>query len=222
MMSFIKPILIKAKNYIWPKFKAHGLETILILFSTFLLCFCIYKIDKLQEEREKVKAFEKLLEGKEQKLETYTNINGDLTYQIEALKLSKSTMKEMYDQKEFQWLSKFENLKKKYQNLESAYQISLNVNERVENLSITDTVIKIGVDTVKVYNAITHKDKFMDLKVLWDSTKTAQIEYSVLAPVEIISYWERKWFLGKKKWKFEIVSSNENVKIKDAFSIISK
>ncbi|KXX67399.1 hypothetical protein AVL50_26885 [Flammeovirga sp. SJP92] len=221
-MSLITPIIRKAKQYIWPKIKAHGLEAILILFSILLLCFSVYKADKLKEEREKFKALEKLIEGKEQKLETYTNINGDLTYQIEALKLSKNTMKEMYDQKEFQWLSKFENLNKKYQNLESAYQISLNVNERIENLSITDSVIKIGVDTIKVYNAITHKDKFLDLTVLWDSTKTAQIEYSVLAPVEIISYWERKWFLGKKKWKFEIVSSNKHVDIRDTFSIILK
>lgn len=222
MMSFITPILANAKNYIWPKIKAHGLETILILFSIFLLCFCLYKIDKLQEEREKFKALETVIEGKEQKLETYTNINGDLTYQIEALKLSKNTMKEMYDQKEFRWLSKFENLKKKYQNLESAYQISLNINERIKNVSIIDSIIKIGVDTVKVYNAITHKDQFMNLTVLWDSTNKAQVEYSVLAPIEIISYWERRWFLGRKKWKFEVVSGNGNVKIKDVFSIILK
>ncbi|KXX69423.1 hypothetical protein AVL50_19275 [Flammeovirga sp. SJP92] len=71
----------------------------------------------------------------------------------------------------------------------------------------------------EVWIPFAFNEEFIDLTILWGSTKTAHIEYSVLAPVEIISYWERRWFLVRKSGSLRLFLV---IKIEIAFSIALK
>ncbi|MBB3700553.1 hypothetical protein KMW28_20495 [Flammeovirga yaeyamensis] len=136
--------------------------------------------------------------------------------------LSIKTLKEIHQQDQFNWLRKYNALKTKFQNLESAYQVSFQANQKIENLIIKDTIIHIGVDTLETYKTIQYQDEYLALEVLLDSSRNATVEYKVDVPIEVVAYWERKWFLGKKKWKCEVVNGNENVRVEEVLSISIK
>ncbi|KXX72764.1 DUF6549 family protein [Flammeovirga sp. SJP92] len=226
MLPFLNPIINKSihwtKNTVMPFLRRHGLEAILVIISLFLLGFTVVKTDTLNQEREKTKALTHLIEGKNHVIETYKNKNGELVQTVDALKLSKNTLKEMHKQKEFEWLHKFESLKKNYRNLENAYQISLNASSKIENISYQDTVINITVDTVERVRSMIYKDKYTYLKALLDEKGKSHFEYDIKIPLEVVCIWQRKWFLGKKKWIVEAVSSNKNVKVGKLNTIIIK
>lgn len=45
------------------------------------------------------------------------------------------------------------------------------------------------------------------------SNGIADIDYTVKVPIELTTYWRRKWFLGKKKYYIDGTSKNPNVTI---------
>lgn len=210
------------KTKVWPKIKDHGLEAIMILFCFFLLSFLIVKIYDLRGQKQKFKVLEQIIKGKEKEISTFKNAYDEKVSQVEALKISKRTMKEIHSQQQFEWLLKFENLKKKHKNLENAYQIALNASAKIENMSYQDTVISIIVDTVERSKIISYKDQYTFLKAKIGEKNNHTFQYQIKIPLQIVAYWSRRWFLGRKSWKVEAVSENKNVSISKLDAIVIK
>ena len=45
------------------------------------------------------------------------------------------------------------------------------------------------------------------------------VNYKTEVPLDLVVYWKRKWFLGRKKYFAEAASENKNVKITGLESI---
>ena len=57
-----------------------------------------------------------------------------------------------------------------------------------------------------------YQDSFL-MEEGWVSDSSAMVNYRVLVPVTITSYWKRSWWLGRKKYYVDGYSDNPNVRI---------
>ncbi|NME69001.1 DUF6549 family protein [Flammeovirga aprica] len=166
-----------------------------------------------------------LSESYTQDIESYKNKYNQEVAKADGLALSKSTLKEVYEQEKFEWLSKYKGLQKKYRNLESAYQVSLNASAKVDNIIVVDTTVNIIIDEVEreeFAKAFYWYDDYAFIDAYVTESNFASLEYEVKVPIEVVAYWERNWFLGKKHWKVEVLSPNPSIKVNGVNSIIIK
>ncbi|WP_044213458.1 DUF6549 family protein, partial [Flammeovirga sp. OC4] len=143
---------------------------------------------------------------------------------VQALDISNQTLKKLHQDEKFKWLQKHKNLKEDYKNLESAYQIALKVKENIDQVQITDTTIYIQSDTGEVIReaqTFYYADAYSSISGLIDN-ELVTLDYAVDVPLEVVAYWERSWFLGRKRWAVEVVSANENVRTYGINSVIIK
>ena len=157
-------------------------------------------------------------------VETYKNKLGQEVSKNQALTLRNGTLKTLTDNQEFKFLKDMEGLKRSLRNLESAQRITARAVGSI-NTGIRDTTIFIttagGQDTtILVAKSINYEDEYTTITGLLDlKLDSVKLDYTVTVPLEGAVYWERKWFLGKKKWSSELISPNPNVTITELKNI---
>lgn len=86
---------------------------------------------------------------------------------------------------------------------------------------------KVNTETV-IHRTIYLKDSSFVLANKYDTitevTKgdSAELTIKVGVPLEIVQYWDRSWFLGKKYYQNEVISDNMDTKVTFNKSIIAK
>ena len=128
----------------------------------------------------------------------------------------------MVEDGNLQWLKQFEGLNKRMNNLEHAYKISLKAMDSI-NLKLSDTIryyVSTKGDTIKfTAKNWKYKDEWGDFKFEQISPDSGEFKYLVNVPLSGVTYWDRKWFLGKKRYKTEVHSDNPHIKLSELIDI---
>jgi hypothetical protein len=133
----------------------------------------------------------------------YQNRLGNEVAKNKTLQLETKTVKELVKEGQLPILKEFEGLKKNYRNLESLMQASIRMNSQLSLQVQNDSSFKYQDEFRHLIGRITH-----------DSTGyIANITDTTVVPIDIVVYWKRKWFLGKKVYVAEAVSKNKAAKI---------
>jgi len=154
---------------------------------------------------------------KDQEIKTWKDNSGYWRSKAETAEINREDLKKLEELKN---LSKeFEGVKKSLKNLENYIGISseTTINKTV-NLKDT-TIYKNNIAyTVPKFE---FKDEWTDITGVIDSGKV-DLKISSKDSLDVVQYWDRKWFLGKKKYFTEIKSFNPNTKITYQRSIKTK
>ncbi|MEH0156418.1 DUF6549 family protein [Limibacter armeniacum] len=176
-----------------------------------------------------------LKDGYEQMTVLANDARGDLQhyknkldYQVslaETLELDYKTLKNAKENQRLQFLHKFNDLKKKLRRMESAAELDAQLDQFFA-APITDTVKILLMDTVfmpvQKKIALYHDDYTRFAAIINDSTGMVEVGYTAQVPIDLVIYWDRKWFLGKKHFQTEVISENPNIIFKDINTIIKK
>jgi len=194
---------------------------LLLILGLSIFLAHIYYI-KYQEQKEQKQNIELLFSNKVKELETYKNKQGQIVVKNEVPEINNKEVKNLVKQGNLQFLKEFNNLKKNYRNLESAYQIQSKVIDSL-NVDLSKTpeiyVNKKG-DSVKfIAHNINYEDKWLELQLKQITPDSANLKYSVYVPLDGVLYWKRTWFLGKKHYFSEVTSSNPHIKINKLLNI---
>lgn len=157
-------------------------------------------------------------------VETYKNKLGQQVTKNQALTLRNGTLEELTDNQEFKFLKDMDGLKRSLRNLESAQRITAravgSINTGIRDTTIFITSAGAADTTILVAKTFNYQDKYTTIKGLLDlKLDSVKLDYTVTVPLEGAVYWERKWFLGKKRWSSEIISPNPNVTITELKNI---
>jgi hypothetical protein len=147
----------------------------------------------------------------QQKEETtfYMNAYNEQVAKVKSTEISLDNVNRLIETKDFEWLKKFNSLKKKYQNLEQAS----NINISFRGDSLVKTVVYLPCeDTVELFRYYIH-DEFNHIDAVVLDTPVFEIK----APIYIANFWERKKFLGlrigKKEYFLEVTTPNDLISI---------
>lgn len=133
----------------------------------------------------------------------YKNAFGNQVAKNETLQLESKTVKELVKEGQLPILKEFDGLKRNYRNLESLMQASLRVSSQLS--------LQVQSDS-----SFSYQDEYRHLigRITKDSTGyIAHVTDTSTVPIDIVIYWKRKWFLGKKTYAAEAVSKNKSAKI---------
>lgn len=196
--------------------KIPNLKTIGIIALVILLLYCFgvtqyalkQKEDKefAQTERDQAVA----VATKQKEVTTfYINAFNEQVAKVKSAEISLDNANRLIDTEDFKWLKRFENLKKKYQNLQQA--TSVNLSFRGDSI-IKRTIYVPCADTVKLFRYYIH-DEFNHIDAVVLDTPIFELK----APIYIVSLWERKKILGlrigKKEYFTEATTSNNLIRV---------
>jgi spore coat polysaccharide biosynthesis protein SpsF (cytidylyltransferase family) len=173
----------------------------IIIFLTSYLLFMQSKIDSLSSYKSMYE-----LTLKENKV--FQDEAGKWRNRAENAEVTVDNLKDLKELKNLS--SEFKELKKNLKNLEN--YISINSQTTIEQ-------------TIKLKDSIVYKDSVaynlpsFNFKNEWTTIRgvidNGDVRLSIQNKdsLEVVQYWDRKWFLGKKKYLTEIKSNNPNTKI---------
>ncbi len=196
--------------------KLPSIKTIGIIAIAILLIYCWsvtryalkQKEEKeyAQEERDQAVA---IAANKTEETTFYINKYNQEVAKVKSTEISLDNVNRLIDTKDFEWLKRFNTLKKKYQNLESASNI--NMSFRGDSI-IKRTIYVPCADTLELFRYhIKDEYNYIDAVVL--DTPIFELK----APIYIVSLWERKKILGlrigKKEYFTEATTSNNLIRV---------
>jgi hypothetical protein len=188
----------------------------MIRIITFLVVLCIllgifgaWSYKNYSREKDQVKELTKFKGSTIKELQYYKNKSGLEVAKNEVLVLSNKNIRRLYDEGNLKSLEEFNKLKRNYRNLENYIKVNATSH---------------SVNTVKLVplNDSTKQFSFQDnySNFLGFVTKdTITLSDSLTMPLSIVVYWDRKWFLARKKYYVEVTSENKAVKITGIESI---
>ena len=166
----------------------------------------------------------KFLWDKSEKLNSYKSLYETTNKQNQVFQAPDSTWRnrtevaavtgsELTSIKELKNLSnEFNGLKKSLRNLELYSQFSQQTILRLQTQLHDTSFFKKGTDIKITGKTVTYSNK-------WDSVSVLivgdNIDWTIKHKdsIQIVEYWDRKWFLGKKKSIIEIQSKNPDSKV---------
>lgn len=179
---------------------------VLLLLLVGLSVFCVKlsrKVDSLTSYKSLYEAF--VTENKVWKGEDGLWKNNTKTIEV--------TKDNLGDVKELENLHKeFDGLKKSIKNLENYMSVTSSTTI-TKTIKVKDTIIYNDKDSSKTFvKHFAYKDKWQSdsVAIVGDS---ARFFHSNRDSLVIVGYWDRKWFLGKKRYFTEVKSYNPNTKI---------
>lgn len=189
---------------------------------------CAVLAGKCTNLQDQATSYEGLYRLQTQKSKVWKTESGKWRNKAEAASVSSGTLKDLVNNNnaEFKNLHKrFEGLNKKLNNLSSAVTTS-SVTNTTFNARLTDTVYVniVNRDTVRMpakkfeWADTSGFNKFNGIIV--DDKITGSFES--IDSLETVTYWERKWALGKKRYFTEIESKNPNTKVVYNKSVVVK
>lgn len=135
--------------------------------------------------------------------------------EAEATALEARTLRELVragDPKLNTLVKEFDGLKRTLKNLESYQSV-----KGETRMSVVVPIIRVD----STASRFEWSDKWSTISgtVLGDS---AALEYEVRDSIDLVQYWDRTWFLGRKMYHSEIISHNPNTKVYQAQVIQKK
>lgn len=194
-----------------PSLKAAGI-IVIILILLYAWGVTQYAIDqKEQKETAQTERDQAVAIATQQKEETtfYRNAYNEQVAKVKSTEISLDNVNRLIETKDFDWLKRFNNLKKKYQNLEQASNI--NISFRGDSV-IKRTIYVPCSDTLELFRYYIH-DEFNHIDAVVLDTPVFELK----APIYIANFWERKKFLGlrigKKEYFLEATTPNKLIRI---------
>lgn len=177
----------------------YGIVAIIFIIMATKLYFMGNKIDDLS-------SYKSLYETAYRENKVFQHKDSTWHNRTEVATVIKSELQHV---KELQELHReFDGIKKSLQNLENFTQTS-QITTIHKTVKLKDTTI-VSVDSIRIH-ATTFKyvDKWESISgiIISDSI---QWDIAHKDSLKIVQYWDRKWFLGKKKYLTEIRSENPN------------
>lgn len=170
-----------------------------------------YKIKATLAENERDQAVVFATDTKKE-VEIYRNKVGMVVTKSEQLELSLANVERLRDTERLQFLKQFDKLKKDLRNLEAAGTFDWLVEE--DSIPMTESFVPCP-DSIKVFT-FKLKDQYNDIEAKVIDTP----RFDIRVPINYIDYWERKWFLGKKKWYRETTSPNKLIRLEAQESFV--
>ncbi len=173
----------------------------LLLLATSGGCYWFY--NKWRDAEKQKTSLEKLNGRDFKTVEVYTNKNGNEVSKNTSLEFQPSTIKHLVKEGQLPAIKEFKDLKNSYNNLQNLIQSLIKIGNN-NTIPITlDSTFGYTTEFENIQGSI-HKDS-SGYKLLLRDT--------VIVPLNIVVYWKRKWFLGKKSYSVEAESPNKGVKI---------
>ena len=170
-----------------------------------------YKIKATLAENERDQAVVFATDTKKE-VEIYRNKVGVVVTKSEQLELSLANVERLRETDRLQFLKQFDRLKKDLRNLEAAGTFDWLVEE--DSIPMVET-FEPCPDSIKVFT-FKLKDQYNDIEAKVIDTP----RFDIRVPINYIDYWERKWFLGKKKWYRETTSPNKLIRLEAQESFV--
>ncbi len=193
---------------------------LLILGTSIFLAHTYY--NKYLEQKEQKQNIELLFSNKEKELQVYKNKQGQTVSKNETVQLNDGSIKDLVKQGNLQFLKEFDNLKKNYRNLETAFKIQTKSIDslRVMMIDTSEVYVDKKGDSIKfIAHNFNYQDKWSDFQLKQYSPDSAEFKYQVYVPLDGVMYWKRNWFLGKKHYFTEVTSENPHIKINKLLSV---
>ncbi len=180
-----------------------------IVFLLILLGFAFVKMLALKSSLTKANDYKSLYETRDTENKVWKDQSGYWRNRAETVEITKDNLGVI---RELSGLSaQFEGLKKNMKNLENYIQASSSTTIN-KTIYLTDTSY-IGSDSIRIKaQAFSYADKFDTIQGLVKKG-TVDIKIKHRDKLDIVQYWDRKWFLGKKKTLIEIKSENPNTTV---------
>lgn len=163
-----------------------------------------YKIKATLAENERDQAVVFATDTKKE-VEIYRNKVGVVVTKSEQLELSLANVERLRDTERLQFLKQFDKLKKDLRNLEAAGTFDWLVEE--DSIPMVETFVPCP-DSIRIFT-YRLKDQYNDIEAKVVDTP----RFDIRVPINYVDYWERKWFLGKKKWYRETTSPNKLIRL---------
>jgi len=170
-----------------------------------------YKIKATLAENERDQAVVFATDTKKE-VEIYRNKVGVVVTKSEQLELSLANVERLRETDRLQFLKQFDRLKKDLRNLEAAGTFDWLVEE--DSIPMVES-FEPCPDSIKVFT-FKLKDQYNDIEAKVIDTP----RFDIRVPINYIDYWERKWFLGKKKWYRETTSPNKLIRLEAQESFV--
>lgn len=194
-----------------------------ILFIIILALFALLLLSGvglhlLYRKLDKANSYKAAYESVYKQAETWKDESGKWRSKAEAIEVTNS---ELINIKEFEKLREdYKDIKKSLKNLENYNKIGSTT--IINNTTHIKDTIFFGKDsTATKASVFSYKNKFENI---YGVIKGDSIDWTIehRDSLEIVQYWDRTWFLAKKKYFTEIKSANPNTKIDYQKSIKSK
>jgi len=170
-----------------------------------------YKIKATLAENERDQAVVFATDTKKE-VEIYRNKVGVVVTKSEQLELSLANVERLRDTERLQFLKQFDKLKKDLRNLEAAGTFDWLVEE--DSIPMVES-FEPCPDSIRIFT-YRLKDQYNDIEAKVIDTP----RFDIRVPINYIDYWERKWFLGKKKWYRETTSPNKLIRLEAQESFV--
>jgi hypothetical protein len=170
-----------------------------------------YKIKATLAENERDQAVVFATDTKKE-VEVYRNKVGMVVTKSEQLELSLANVERLRDTERLQFLKQFDKLKKDLRNLEAAGSFDWLVEE--DSIPMVESFVPCP-DSIRVFT-YRLKDQYNDIEAKVIDTP----RFDIRVPINYIDYWERKWFLGRKKWYRETTSPNKLIRLEAQESFV--
>jgi len=170
-----------------------------------------YKIKATLAENERDQAVVFATDTKKE-VEIYRNKVGVVVTKSEQLELSLANVERLRETDRLQFLKQFDKLKKDLRNLEAAGTFDWLVEE--DSIPMVES-FELCPDSIRVFT-FKLKDAYNDIEAKVIDTP----RFDIRVPINYIDYWERKWFLGKKKWYRETTSPNKLIRLEAQESFV--
>jgi len=170
-----------------------------------------YKIKATLAENERDQAVVFATDTKKE-VEIYRNKVGVVVTKSEQLELSLANVERLRETDRLQFLKQFDRLKKDLRNLEAAGTFDWLVEE--DSIPMVESFVPCP-DSIRVFT-YRLKDQYNDIEAKVIDTP----RFDIRVPINYIDYWDRKWFLGKKKWYRETTSPNKLIRLEAQESFV--
>ena len=155
-----------------------------------------------ENEREQVISF---ANATKTEAERYKNELGNVINRTEQLELTIKNVNELKETERLKFLREFSRLKANLKNLEEAGRFDW----LIEEDSIPMEVVNVPcTDTLRAFN-YRLKDEYNDIEAMVLDTPRV----SIRVPIYYAELWDRKWFLGKKRYYMETTSPNKLIRL---------
>jgi len=145
-------------------------------------------------------------------VEIYRNKVGVVVTKSEQLELSLANVERLRETDRLQFLKQFDKLKKDLRNLEAAGTFDWLVEE--DSIPMVES-FELCPDSIRVFT-FKLKDAYNDIEAKVIDTP----RFDIRVPINYVDYWDRKWFLGKKKWYRETTSPNKLIRLEAQESFV--
>ena len=197
------------------KYKVLFITILILLFIVFMSIISIFILNR---KLNNANSYKTLYESSNKEAITWKDESGKWRSKAEAVEVTNSELKNV---KELEYLSEeFEGIKNSLKNLENYNKIG--------SITTIDKTIKLKDTTIYTIDNQVIKASTFQYNDKWDNISGIIVSDSIQWKVfhkdslEVVQYWDRTWFLGKKKYFTEIKSANPNTKIDYQKSIKSK